>query len=148
MGLGTQMLGWDADFCRSSPPAASTSSATTTATAAARRSCDTGHPATIPATSLRARAREGAVLARGHGRRRHRRARPARHRPCSRGRGLDGRHDRAEDGDRVPRPGAVVDVDDVVDRRAASRPARAPSAYPFFLAEPPRDQEAVRRGRS
>ena len=81
MGFGTQLLGWDADFCRM---------------LAARgryvirydnRDCGLStkldeHPVhlgdfitAVTSGDVRPRARDGAVLAAGHGRRRHRRAR-------------------------------------------------------------------------
>ena len=64
----------------------------------------------------------------------------ARHRPCARGGFLDGRHDRAEDGGRVSRPGVVADLDDVHDRGAGVRPVH-PEAQQVLFSPRPADRE-------
>ena len=57
--------------------------------------------------------------------RRRRPARPPRDRARARGRRLDGRHDRPDDGGPAPGPGALAGLDDVQHRRALERPAVA-----------------------
>ena len=128
MGFGTQMLGWDADFCRllaargryvirydNRDCGLSTKldehPCHLADFIAAVTSGDLDRALAMAPYSLRDMARDGIGL-----------LDRARHRPSARGGLLDGRHDRAEDGDRVPRPGAVADLDDVVDRGAGVRP--------------------------
>ena len=55
-------------------------------------------------------------------------ARPPRHRLGPHRRRVDGRDDRADDGDRAPRPGAHAHVDHVHHRRRRRRPAHARGA--------------------
>ena len=149
MGFGTQLLGWDADFCR---------------LLAARgryvirydnRDCGLStkldeHPvhladfitAVTSGDFDRALAMAPYSL-RDMAARRDRLLDAARHRPRSRGGLLDGRHDRAEDGDRVPRSGAVVDLDDVVDRRAGVRPVHPRGAAGAVLPAASRPRRAT-----
>ena len=76
----------------------------------------------------RRRAAAGAVHAVGHGVRRRRPARPPRHRPGPRPRGVDGRDDRPDHRHRAPRPLPQPDVGDELARRPARRQADAGGA--------------------
>ena len=85
--------------------------------------------------SYRPQNTEGRLRPRRHGHRRCRSPRRARHRRSPRRRGLDGRHDRPDHGDRPPGDGPLAHVDHVEHRRphprrggplavAEARPAR------------------------
>jgi hypothetical protein len=92
MGLGAQMILWPTSSAPTSPSAAIASSASTIATSASRvgwtisacRTCSVFSP------RVATRSRDGAVSAEGHGRRRRRPARRARHRQRPHRRRLDG----------------------------------------------------------
>ena len=128
MGLGAQLITWPIELVDASSTAASTSSATTTGTRGSPRSsttaragwtswpsswpppgpersrrptCSPTWPPTASACSITS-ASSGA----------HRR-------------GVDGRDDRADDGDRAPGAGAHAHVDHVHHRRCRCRPAHA-----------------------
>ena len=118
------MIGWNADFCRE---------------LAGRGffvirydNRDVGRSTRLddaPAADA-ARARHAAdqapgVHALGHGGRRPRPARRARHRRRPRRRRVDGRHDRPGHGRRAPRPRALARLDHVHDRQPLEGPARA-----------------------
>ena len=128
MGFGTQLLGWDAELCHllagrgryvirydNRDCGLSTKYDDVPVDLmdliGAVTSGDVDREQAMTPYTLRDMASDGIAL-----------LRPARHRPCARGGFLDGRHDRAEDGGRISRPGVVADFDDVHDRGAGVRP--------------------------
>ena len=60
-----------------------------------------------------------------------------------RGRRLDGRDDRPDDGDRAPRAGALAGLDDVDHRQPLDRAARACKAWRVLLGRLPEGREAA-----
>ena len=132
MGLGAQLIAWPTSWSTPSSTAASSSSASTTATSACRRSSTAATAARLHGASswpaIAGRADRGAVPAHRHGRRRHRPARPPRHRLGPHRRRVDGRDDRPDDGHRAPDAGAHAHVDHVDHRRRRRRPAHARGA--------------------
>ena len=142
MGLATQMLGWHEDFCaeladrgfhviRFDNRDVGRSQRMDGAGAVARCS-SLRRDKRAASYTLEDMAGDGVGLLDHLG-----------HRRRARGRRLDGRHDRPDDGGPAPGPGAVAGLDDVQHRRRAGAASRRRASSRVLLKPPPRDRERL-----
>ena len=125
MGLGTQMVAWHEDFCeRARRPRLLRHPLRQPRHAAARRTSPTRRRRRSAAARARKRDAAAYTLADMAGDAVGA-ARPPRHRAGAHRRRLDGRDDRPDDRDPLPRARALARLDHVQHRRPAQRPAGA-----------------------
>ncbi len=126
MGLGAQLIHWDTGFCELLAAEGYRVVRYDNRDAGLSTHLDgqAADPMAVMAAIVeRWAGPRGRVPPVRHGRRRDRPARPPRRRPGPHRRRLDGRDDRADDGDRAPRPGRLDGVGDEHAGRPVGRPA-------------------------